>query len=303
MRGGFHSGRGSTYIAPPTGGGGGEPVFNAATQTMVYQDNMDAYTTPAAMGSAALNGSGARIVPQNSPANDGTPIVPAWYDVITGRSGSGKALRMINSGDDQTGSTFVTLEIPDTPLNSVHYFQYWAKATFDTPLTNSDTLSQKWFMLWWKNDSGERLQFTPHSHLPWSKPGGSYLKTTYFQVSDHSRETAGQGIQPIGPYFNDDIQGLWTRFTAKVKPNTSLGSRDCDIGLWINGTRVINISPAVVGITPPGGEKTWCEVDDLDMIEDHDTIRQIYWGDVQTLPSVTGRWTLDIDDFFWWRDS
>ena len=68
--------------------------------------------------------------------------------------------------------------------------------------------------------------------------------------------------------------------------------------MWIDGVKIIDISMAAVGVTPPGGHKPWSELDDLDALATADGISTLWWGGTQTDP--TPPWTLDIDDFIWW---
>ena len=62
--------------------------------------------------------------------------------------------------------------------------------------------------------------------------------------------------------------------------------------------KMIDISIATCGVTPPGGEKTWCEVDDIDALATADGLGFLKWGGTQT--TTTPSWTYDFDDFIWW---
>jgi hypothetical protein len=68
--------------------------------------------------------------------------------------------------------------------------------------------------------------------------------------------------------------------------------------MWIDGIKVIDISASAVGVTPPGGAKTWCEVDDIDALAVANGILYVRFGSTQT--TTTPAWTYDIDDFVWW---
>jgi hypothetical protein len=269
-----------------------EPVFVAGTNTMVYQDNMDAYTDATSMGTAP-QGTVARIVPHPSPVTVSRPVDVTANQVITpGRNGNGKALRMSNSGADQTGSNFMTVNNTPTANNTTHYLQYWARVHFSSPLQSP--VAVKWFMAWHRQSSSTRTQWNTHDHLPC--PSG--YRETYWQVWDQL-ETTCQGNQPVGPYFEDVIDNQWHRFTFAFRSNTSAGSRDGFARMWVDGVKVIDVSGATIGVTPPGGEKPWCGADDVDALANNDTIDHVWWGGVQT-SYVTSPWTYDIDDFTWW---
>lgn len=270
--------------------GTNEPVFDATTSTMVYQDNMDQYTDLAAMG-AGPSGSSPRIVPEDSPVNNGHPVDASRNKIVPGRSGN--ALRMAYTGRNQDGASFMTMNMPATPLNSTNYFSYYARVTFSQPLQSQ--LAVKWFMIWHWNDSDTRTQFNTHDHLPCP----SSKHDTYWQVWDQA-ETRCQGNQPIGPHFEDIINdNQWHRFTYAFRPNSSKGSRDGFARMWVDGVKIIDVSAVTVGVTPPGGEKPWCDWDDVDNLVANDRVAFLWWGGVQT-SYETAPWTYDIDDFSWW---
>ena len=69
--------------------------------------------------------------------------------------------------------------------------------------------------------------------------------------------------------------------------------------MWIDGTKVVDVSREACGTAPPLGEKVWCTNADLDMLFVNDGIRMVRWGGVHTDNPAQG-WTYDIDDFSWW---
>jgi hypothetical protein len=165
--------------------------------------------------------------------------------------------------------------------------------TFSQPLQSQ--LAVKWFMIWHWNDSDTRTQFNTHDHLPCP----SSKHDTYWQVWDQA-ETRCQGNQPIGPHFEDIINdNQWHRFTYAFRPNSSKGSRDGFARMWVDGVKIIDVSAVTVGVTPPGGEKPWCDWDDVDNLVANDRVAFLWWGGVQT-SYETAPWTYDIDDFSWW---
>ena len=267
-----------------------EPVFSAGTNTMVYQDNMDGYLDVVSMGAVAL--STPRIVPRPSPVTTSQAVDARDMLLTTGRSG--KAIRMSYDGSVQNGPTFLTWNMPSTPDLATHYFQYYARVTPSAPFTNH--LAHKWFMAYHRKNDAGRAEWDTHDHLPCTVD----KQDTYWHFYDNAKETTCQGQQPVGPFFNDGVaDGQWHRFTMSYRPNTSAGSRDGFARMWIDGVKVIDVSQAAVGVTPPGGEKPWCNQDDVDAILVADGIVNQFFGSVQT-SYTSPPWTLDIDDYSWW---
>jgi hypothetical protein len=269
---------------PPSG----EPVYSPGVSTLVFQDNMDEYTDVVAMG-AVSSSTTPRITPHPSPITNSEPV-KSGSQLITGRGGTGKALRLAYSGANQEEQQFITLNMPSTADLTTHYLQYWARVSTSAA---SSVIPVKWFELW--HTSGrDRIQFNTHDPLPCT---GTYR--TYWQVYDQSRETTCQGNQPVGPYFATIADGQWHRFTYSYRPNSAAGARDGFARMWVDGVKIIDVSAATIGVTPPGGTKPWCLADDVDALAVNDGIHELWWGSTQTLPSSA--WTYDIDDLIWWR--
>jgi hypothetical protein len=268
-----------------------EPVYNSTTDTLVFQDNLDGYADIVSMG-AAPQGTTPRIVPNPSPVTTSTAVDTGSNQLVTGRGGTGKAMRMLYSGANQDSAKYTTLNVPATPNLATHYFTYWARIT-PNPAFTTYLPSIKWFELWHQND---RMQFNTHDHLPCPISGP---QDTYWQIYDTGgRESTCQGNQPIGPWFADLDDGQWHRYTYQYRPNSFVGARDGIARMWIDGTKVLDVSASACGITPPGGYKTWCNVDDIDLIDTEGIAGRIDWGWTQT--TVTSPWTLDVDDVYWW---
>jgi hypothetical protein len=270
----------SMRLAPPPVD---EPTFNAATDTMVFSDNMDGYISVAAMQAYVGLGMSWKNVFGGDP-NDRV--------ISPGRNGAGQALRQIYSGADQDTHTWDLVNVPDTPDTSTHFFQYWARVTMGSPLGNT-VLAFKWFMAFHRD--GSRIEWNTHDHLPCAtdRPGGS----TLWQVYDQSY-TACQANQPVGPYPSQMFDGNWHRYSYQYRPNTSRGSRDGIARMWVDGTKIIDVSAPAVGLTPIGGYKAWCEWDDVDGLSTQG-IDLVRWAG--NLTTVTPPFTVDMDDFRWWR--
>jgi hypothetical protein len=283
----------------------GEPVFNPATGTLVFQDNMDRYTDVAAMG-ASPQGSSPRISPVPAPVTTSQPVDPSTHQLIAGRNG-GKALRMVYSGAYQDGTDFITLNAPATSNSATHHFTYWARISYPggtralAQTDRSQTIAIKWFMAWHRVRSNTRIQWQTHDPFPCNQgPNGSNpLKwDTYWGVFDQAG-TSCQAYQPVGPYFHEVADSAWHRFTMVFKPHSAAGARDGFAQMWIDGTKVIDISASACGVTPPGGLKQWCAPDDLAALSVADGVAFVRWGGPHTSQAVR-RWTYDIDDFTWW---
>ena len=172
-------------------------------------------------------------------------------------------------------------------------FQYWGKigglVSHRGPGPNV-----KWFLVFHADRSG-RIQW--NTNAPRCFVGGH---EPVWQVFNNSGDTGCQGNQPVGPYLTEGVaDNQWHRFTYMYKANSAPGARDGIARMWIDGTKIIDVSISAVGITPPGGVKTWSELDDLDGIEDADGTSKLTWGSIQT-QHATPPWNLDIDDFTWW---
>jgi hypothetical protein len=260
------------------------------------KDDMEGYASATAMGVVSFAKT-PRIVPIPAPMTTSQPVDETANQIISpGHGGTGKAMRMLYPPPDgkQHSADFVSLNTAGSPPLATHYFQYWGRVTVAGSLTAPPTvLAVKWFEAWHAVD---RIQWNTHDHLPCP----TYKHYTYWQVYDKGVATTCQGNQPVGPYLNENISdGAWHRFTYSYRPNTAKGSRDGFTRMWIDGVKIIDISLATAGVTPPGGEWPWCRLDDVDALAVNDGIDHVEWGSAQTTSPPA--WTYDVDDFMWWR--
>jgi len=142
---------------PPPPPGLTEPMPDDPGITIIYQDDMEAYTTLTEMG-AYPGASGPRIVPHPSPITVSKPANPAVNEIITGRGGSGQALRLKYNGVYQGGASFLLMYAPDTANLDTHFFQYWARIG---PVGFAGA-NIKWFLAWHKINDGTRVQWNTH---------------------------------------------------------------------------------------------------------------------------------------------
>ncbi len=262
-----------------------EPTFDATKDTMVFSDDMDEYTSVANM--QAYTG----------PAMSWKNIFVATLNntqrlIKPGHGGTGQALREVYSGADQETHTWDLINMPTLPDTTTHFFQYWARVTVASPLGRT-VLAFKWFMAFHRD--GNRVQWNTHDHLPCAAIAPSSF---VWQVYDAGGGTTCQANQPVGPYPAAVFDGQWHRFTYEYRPNTAPGSRDGIARMWVDGTKLIDVSAAAVGITPAGGYKSWCQWDDVDGLST-EGIDLIRWAG--NLTTVTPPFTVDMDDFRWWR--
>ncbi len=300
----------ATGTPPPCGPdyGADEPRFDADAGTLVLRDDMDGYASTADLFPACKAPGPAAFVDSSwlNCSNAG-PNTTHVQTIAPGRGGAGKALRLVYDGVNQESPGLSTNPMATGPTAAVQtmYVSHCARLTPAAPL-GSQAVAFKFILFYHQNY--DRIQFNTHDHLPWS--GGSF--PTYWQVYDGSRETVSQGDQALGPHFNEDIAvpgATWHRFTYAYRQNTTAdnegkslpfpaSSRDGFARMWIDGTKVIDISQATVGVTPQGGEKPWCTEDDVDALSGPDGIIRVAFGGALTAGHTA--FTFDIDDFAWW---
>jgi hypothetical protein len=111
------------------------------------------------------------------------------------------------------------------------------------------------------------------------------------------------GYQPVGPYWNQLNDNQWHRVTYLLQPASSAGATDGIARMWVDGTKIVDVSAAAAGITPPGGTKVWCTMTEVGQIDTYKT------GTINLGEYLNGRlgdgvtdlpMTLDYDDFLWW---
>jgi len=272
----------------------GEPVLNVLNgDAVIYQDIMDQYTTPHDMDSWP----GYSIHPFYP------DLYPNNYAVITSAHGiGGKALRLVY--DKGNGDRFIWKTNPENistwyaPANAPFVLQYWFRISKNGgpgggPGYGSTAVGMKWMELW-NVGAGARTQF--------SVTAGNATTGPLWHVNPSSRGTFG--FQPVGPYWNQVNNNQWHRVTYLYQPNSSAGATDGVARMWIDGTKIVDVSAAAAGITPPGGTKVWCtlaEVQQLDvaqtgMINLGEYMNGGLGDGVTDLPMA-----LDFDDFVWWK--
>jgi hypothetical protein len=279
-----------------------EPQFQAAVDNMIYSDNMSEYTTPDAM--------------DTWPAPSFHPYWPtlneSHYAVITpGRGGVGQALRLLYDGQnnqpDNDGQRFLWWLVPPSPSTSSPWYadsssaiviQYWFRISKNGgpgggPGYGSTDKGMKWLELWRASGDVQRSQFGPTAGNATTGP----LWHMHAAGSDSLL-----GFQPVGPYWNNLNDNQWHRATYLYQPKSAAGT-DGIARMWVDGTKIVDVSAAAVGITPPGGTKPWCTASEPSQL-DWAAIGEIHLGEY--LNGQLGDGTtdlpmaLDFDDFAFW---
>jgi uncharacterized repeat protein (TIGR01451 family) len=282
-----------------------EPTYDPVVDRMVWSDSFDRYASAAAMDDAnaqALYGLRTGEMFGYSAVHQ-TLVSP-------GRNGIGKALRGIILNDPAHAQQSVNWTSPKGspiagqlplvyPLSSeTMIFQFWFRIS---PGGSPAPYGTKWFE-WWPASGGHRTQ----AGLYVNGPSKDYLgRTTHlrFHVQSDRGEVA---YQPVGPFVDLDLNdGTWHRFTAAYRANTvdnypNPGSRDGLVRVWLDGTKVVDLSATAASITPPHGDKVWCQLADVDKIW-HDDIRYSLFPAVFNGTDVG--FTLDHDDLTWWVEN
>ncbi len=272
----------------------GEPVLNVAGgDVTIYQDNMDQYTTPHDMDSW----------PGYSLHPFYPDLYPNNYAVITSAHGAGgKALRLVY--DRGNGDRFIWKTNPENlstwyaPGSSAFVLQYWFRISKNGgpgggPGYGSTAVGMKWMELW-NVGTNARTQF--------SVTAGNATTGPLWHVNPASR--GPMGYQPVGPYWNQLNNNQWHRVTYLYQPASSAGATDGIARMWVDGTKIVDVSAAAAGVTPSGGTKVWCTMAEVAQLDTYQT-GMINLGEymngglgdgVTDLPMA-----LDFDDFVWWK--
>lgn len=206
--------------------------------------------------------------------------------LVTGRGGSGKALRCSIQTGEQATYAWLSPQGPQDwgSYSSSAYIvaQFWFRISTGGSCAPGGC---KWFELWYE-DSNSRMQVGTDNGVDWS-------------VSNDGRSVAA--VQPNGPDLTDVDDNDWHRFTVAAKRNTTgtaagaggpySSSRDGFVRVWVDGTKIIDLSASGVG-------DGFCTIAEVDEIVPENYKRAQFpdvFNDVDA-----GGWTLDHDDFKVW---
>ena len=274
-----------------------EPVFNAAAgDAMIFQDHMEEYTTPHDMDTWP----GASFHPffPDDPRNH--------YAVINPGHASSQGLQLVYlrggvPGDEERllWETNPEDSIWYAPDDAAFVVQYWFRISKNggpggSPGYGGTDKGMKW------------IEFWQDGHLDRSQFGVTAGDATTGPLWHLNAAGTGvpMGYQPVGPYWNQVNDNQWHRVTYLYQPSSSPGETDGVARMWIDGTKIVDVSAAAAGITPPGGTTVWCTIEEVGKVDTHPT-RTIHLGEyvngfdgdgVTDLPMA-----LAFDDFTWWR--
>ena len=271
-----------------------EPKFDAAQgDSMIFRENVDRYTTPIEVG--AWRGCYLRpFYPDQSPGG--------YFVIAPGRGDTGKAVRLVYL----TGAQRLLWKTnPEdnhnwyTPADAPIVVQYWFRISKNggpggSPGYGSTAVGMKWIEFW-RVGMGDRTQFGPTRGDPTTGP----LWSVHSGGSDSI-----MGYQPVGPYWNQLNDNQWHRATYLLQPASAAGRTDGVARMWVDGTKIVDISAAAAGVTPPGGTKVWSTIGEVVRLDTYQT------GTINLGEYMNGRlgdgvsdlpMSLDFDDFKWWR--
>ncbi len=266
-----------------------EPVLvPLAGDVRIYADTMDQYTTPLAM--------------DTWPDPSIHPFYPndVNYAVIPGRLG-GKALRLTYINGN--GERFIWKTDPEnhawyTPANAAFGLTYWFRISKNGgpgggPGYGATDKGMKWVEFWNLNGNA-RTQF--------SVTAGNAQTGPLWHVNPSSRGEFA--FQPVGPYWNQLNDNQWHRVTYIYQPASSAGASDGVARMWVDGTKIVDLSAAAAGITPPGGAKVWCTLSEVTQL-DTAAVGLINLGEYMNGAAGDGvtdlPMSLDFDDLLWWK--
>ena len=299
--------------APPPIPAQGEPVFGLPGDTLLMNEGFETYAT-AQLYQDHRNDGGLGVFHIAS-GND-QPTADGVF--VTGRTG-GNAWRLAFAGAAQEIHYLALYGCSDSNANPVDFndgfsathglliSQFWSRVLITPALTQFEGWRIKYHMLFQRQPANiggggyaTRIQFNT-ADQPVGPPFGSLWQALMGAFDTDSE------CQAIGPSATEMVNaGGWWRNTCAYQPNSSVGARDGLARMWINGTKIVDISKSAIGVTPNGGVKTWCsgvDVDSLGLANDSSVTCQftgtLRWWDILTTDNHP--FTCDTDDILIWN--
>lgn len=258
--------------SPSTFNQDAEPLYQAGVSTLIHAaDSADVRYADTTAASAIPSAGNVGFVPWG-PAHS-QALNTAENQLVTGKAGgASKALNNHyraqivepNPGwdTDQPAPEWDLMGAAKQAVTKTHVIRSQMKivpasAPFSSPVASKGLI----FIL-------ASVGQTSSPHYKWDSdvvaqnlPSGKH--TAWLPINGYTDEINAyptghdQGINPVGPYF-DDLINTWMRMTWLWRPHSAAGVYDGRMAQWVNGTRVIDISTATLHVTPPGGTKQWC---------------------------------------------
>ena len=297
----------SSTSEPPVGAS--EPVYNAATQTMVLQDAFDSYTS-----FSDAEAQGWRCTNSSTTQDVSTNPLGACQVIAPGSQGSAHAIRLVydgianSSGQEGHSWNYRLSDAVNSLPGHTLYISYDMRITPGGGFTLDDgrhIVQVKWLELW---DQTDRAQFntqyqTCWVNVPQGPPvNGGTIWTFYGNGGGLTQCNAGQ----VRPPFAYQGQGQWHRVTYKYVTRSSSTATDGVAQMWYDGTLILSVNAADCGVIVPGAvgsatnQATWCNSGDLNAMFVQQVTRSLSFGNV----SATTLWpfSIDIDHMSVWRD-
>jgi len=253
-------------VAVTNSHGPGTPLskgFRASTEPVdpgtgyLFSDNFDSYSTWADVNSAKRVAY--YVAGQSNPT------------LITGRSGSGKAMRVSfpvegGSGDwNPPGGHFesgaFTQSNPWATYSGAIVVQNWFRVS-TTALDFGDAAKWMYFI----NGSANRINEIPIISHNGISPIPEYGRHVFY-VEGTGTLLYPMGDQPVGPYFAHNRSGQpasvndgsWHRETILLRPQSSAGANNGRLARWVDGIKTNDVSSATEDLTPSGSDGfPWC---------------------------------------------
>lgn len=296
----------------------GPPTYNSLNNTLIFAgDASIARMNGTLADSGATPANGPVFVPSPSPAFNGPAVDPTTCAIVTGKGGVGKALRAIYVEQNvQTGGLWAVVDMGTVAANKTNYWR--AQIRFGGTITEEIAVKFAHFNL---NNipGGGQPQWSTHNANPYTATNQGKLTYWQFIESAYTDDVGtypdgdDQGTQPVGPFMEDLFDGEWHEFVWAYKTH-SVGVKDGLARMWIDGTKIIDVSQEAVGVTPEGGFKQWCNQAMVDSIHTNigtDAYYGPWFGGTQSTLN-TPDWHMELnvgdgdpnnlDTFAWWTD-
>jgi len=274
---------------------GTEPVYNANTQTLLWEDNCN-YPNFAA---AVAGGWTVWADNPDGPTNQDVSSDAAGSNLIVADGPTGlNALRLkyyavANSADEQEIHIWDKLNTFGGDTNAgkygnALYLEFWARVSGHDGHGVDD--SQTWYTkvkwLYLTFNSGTDFQAS-HSY---TTRGHSYAvlpySTLHTMLPDRNNISGTTYAGQIRAPFERDTDNAWSKFTYKYMCKSGASELDGICQLWKGGTLICSITPAHVDVVVPGNYPedgtTWCTEGELGTVRYNDYFTGFRLGSIST---------------------
>lgn len=316
---------GQSYTAGSGGGGGGsEPMFGTGDTTL-FQDGFETWATPQLYFDHRNDGGfGNFHITSASPDSGAAGVTTADGVFVTGRTGSGNAWRQSYSGAAQENhylylsgcseDNAAPVDFNDgfDPDHGLLITEWYSRVIISVPLAQFDGWRIKYFMMFMREPTAQGGGYATRLQMNTADQPVGPAFGSLWQALQGGYDTDSE-CQAISPTATEMVNaGAWFRNKVAYQPNSSLGARDGLARMWINGTKIVDISASAAGVTPPGGAKTWCDITDVDTLGLCNPVSPattgtsidrfvgpLRWGDILTTDN--NPFTIDYDDIHVWN--